>query len=841
MKGKAWFISSEKKDAYLDFYKNNWKLVRDKITNLKIGYDRKDSYLRKYMSTFFEKNGRPYDFIEPFMKTYEYVTTMGFKFELIEEFKDEDIICIGYGKYSFFIVNASEYMVWEHPTDYSNIPMNEILRISLIDSNSPIALAVPQDNARINDYVAVKNEFEDKANEIKTKMELVKQGEHEELAEMNKKIEAEQQKIQKMMNSLEEKKRGMIAVLEVEKKKIELEVAKMQRKITIMTDTIYTIECYLGDTFDINKLREGNRADTKTPMVILQKLRYLDEDLAQFFSIYSDDLDNGRYKIFEQLLKHSDSARDFFLPYDKCMTFFKISKDSRNIGGAKNNLLASYEMFHGEKIGFLIRNYDELYIGYTDHERINISEDMFMKYGYKEQNENVEVKEENTSYTEASSRIFIFSILQGLIDNTDIIDVPKPINLMLDLHNPYIIFSYAMNQIKEQKFGSIDSLIMNCNRLSMVGDDILVLQSLGDSNLSGKATRGREDNYANRTHDCELEDGMNILNFIDGNGTRYVAVKKRYSRKGATSNFRIENNEFIDLTYWNSEFVRYYLSNKEVVSKRLGGENLNFAYFARFLKIAMDFLKQREMEEAELIEKYYPELDNIRDWNVLLSHWKFVNRVRAINDFQAKRFAKCLEKREVPVAVQLFGEGFKFVSPLSEIEFRGIGDDASPRYIKISDFKYEYDYENFVGEKDTSESLEIKLREEYLKLEKARLITLEWMEKHSISFEKIFEGYQKEYFKEDSNWFDKVQYRLVGSWLDEKLTAISYDKEKYFKLYDMDEDSYNYKDFCKYTEFKYIKDIYRIYRDIMDIVCELEEEKFYKETEFESLDKYIVK
>lgn len=46
--------------------------------------------------------------------------------------------------------------------------------------------------------------------------------------------------------------------------------------------------------------------------------------------------------------------------------------------------------------------------------------------------------------------------------------------------------------------------------------------------------------------------------------------------------------------------------------------------------------------ERKRIAAYYPDLDSISDWPVLLSEWKLAKNVREITDYQAKRFAKTL-------------------------------------------------------------------------------------------------------------------------------------------------------------------------------------------------------
>ena len=67
-----------------------------------------------------------------------------------------------------------------------------------------------------------------------------------------------------------------------------------------------------------------------------------------------------------------------------------------------------------------------------------------------------------------------------------------------------------------------------------------------------------------------------------------------------------------------------------------------FASATKYLNTALQYLREREETERKRIAAYYPDLDSISDWPVLLSEWKLAKNVREITDYQAKRFAKTL-------------------------------------------------------------------------------------------------------------------------------------------------------------------------------------------------------
>ena len=110
-------------------------------------------------------------------------------------------------------------------------------------------------------------------------------------------------------------------------------------------------------------------------------------------------------------------------------------------------------------------------------------------------------------------------------------------------------------------------------------------------------------------------------------------------QRDAHALFRVYTDEFVNLTYMNSVWLRYVIT-----TRNLGGYGRmgQYAEVIRYLNKALDFVKEREIEEKGLIEQYYPALSSDPDWPVKLSEWKLEHNVRNITDYQAKRFAKTL-------------------------------------------------------------------------------------------------------------------------------------------------------------------------------------------------------
>ncbi len=65
------------------------------------------------------------------------------------------------------------------------------------------------------------------------------------------------------------------------------------------------------------------------------------------------------------------------------------------------------------------------------------------------------------------------------------------------------------------------------------------------------------------------------------------------------------------------------------------------------LNKALEFVREREKVEREIILTEHPGLDCIHDWPAVLSEWKLDKGVRQITAYQAKRFARHIKMREV--------------------------------------------------------------------------------------------------------------------------------------------------------------------------------------------------
>ena len=72
---------------------------------------------------------------------------------------------------------------------------------------------------------------------------------------------------------------------------------------------------------------------------------------------------------------------------------------------------------------------------------------------------------------------------------------------------------------------------------------------------------------------------------------------------------------------------------------------VTYAYAIRYLNTALDYIRDREKKEKELLDAIDPKICEDPDWPVKLSEWKLSNDerpVREMNEFQSKRFARSM-------------------------------------------------------------------------------------------------------------------------------------------------------------------------------------------------------
>ena len=99
----------------------------------------------------------------------------------------------------------------------------------------------------------------------------------------------------------------------------------------------------------------------------------------------------------------------------------------------------------------------------------------------------------------------------------------------------------------------------------------------------------------------------------------------------------------LNLTYLNSIYVLYAIKNRKVGGWTVGGKRIDYANSIEYLNIALEFLRERERKEAEMLTKY---MDLYPEWQVDLSQWRIEHQYHKLTDARAQKFAKYVRKKE---------------------------------------------------------------------------------------------------------------------------------------------------------------------------------------------------
>lgn len=601
------------------------------------------------------------------------------------------------------IPHPEQFLDFTPAKDYSTLTP-AALRAQL-NASGDIAAIVPADAGSKLTQQDVQSELDAKISELnalKQEMEDVKNANVDGLVELRRQMEELQAK-------MEAKKNEMMAELEARKAEMERVKEQMEGQIYLLSSQIYAIQCYAGEVVKFTKIRDGKNAPDTEPIVIHQKLRFLDEDLGRLASLY--EIQWEKLDLFEEFLKHSPAALDTFAPNERCVMLVRLSRTGKQQGRDDrlpySNLLTDYEYFHGRTVGIIIRNGENLYLGWTDEDKVHISDDLIISQVIEETSAAPEFKsdfdrerwerrqkeEKKRVLDGLISRSFIYNILQGVIDNSPILPLPEGVKL--NKQSEYVIYSVADKWLADCRFESFTTLVERCNEKVTKGDMLLSVQHLIAEPGYGKHytgawenPRGRGDR--NRTHDCyvsdctiypanliEFDEPVTMLRYGYGNGFTsvtpkegshlapgtkileefvqqarhiYVSVEKSESgylgRTPARANFEVHDHEFINLTYMNSVWLEWVITNKSLGGWTIQGHPVDYAYAIRYLKTALDFVRKREAQEKELLDAVDTGICKDPDWPVRLSEWKMEKGVRVLTEYQAKRFATAAKKED---------------------------------------------------------------------------------------------------------------------------------------------------------------------------------------------------
>lgn len=670
--------------------------------------------------------------IEEYKQLFGFSETFGQAVQAAEWYDEYAIVYIGNPQAGLFVVDPGKYLEFLPARSYEDVSPAE-LKAQLLPASQEDGSAgiISVDGAMTTTESQVKSQLTEAEKEMQTlehQMEDVKGAKSGELAAMKAEIEA-------MKAKMEARKEELMTVLRQKMDEMEAQKEKLEDQIYLLDSQIFAIRCYAGETASFAAIRTGKPAPVTEPVVVHQKLRFLDEELGKLASLYTIQWED--LHLFEEFLKHSPIALDTFAPNQRCIVLVRLSRTGKELGrdnsehGTYQNLLKAYDYYHGRTIGILIRNGENLYLGWTDDDYVKIDDDFvnnvvdvtvdapperaFLfeseKKHYKEQQRTKKKK----AMSDILSRLFVANILQGIVDHSDLLPLPEGVRF--DKESPYIRYALADTWLDDGRFGDFTKIIERCNASVTAGDMLLTVQKLvpeherswGSSawpspDRPWENSRGRGD--ANRTHDCsvsdctlypanlvEFDEPVEYADFEQKHGTQgwwpmrdtrasferkaardpaylsevrnieyhtepgrrhvFVSVKKeenwrRYGmpyERQPRSNFELYDEEYINLTYMNSVWLGWVITQKKLGGWRIGGKEVDYAYAIKYLKTAMDFIRDREESEKALIDAIDPTVCQDAEWPLKLSEWKMEKGVRTITAYQAKRFVKAYREK----------------------------------------------------------------------------------------------------------------------------------------------------------------------------------------------------
>jgi len=561
------------------------------------------------------------------------------------------LIYMGNPRKGIPVMNPGNYLTYIPERDYSNITPAQMQLALCAHTDLTVSGLIPQEAEYTMTVKGAQHALDNHVealSEYKKRMEQTQKCESPELVEMKRQIEALQKEMYAKRDEL---------MAQMQEKLYELEETKfrLESQIYLLDSQIYSMLCYAGETIKFTKIRSGKNAPMEEPIVIHQKLNFLDEALGRLASLYTikwEEIDQ-----FETFLAHHPLALETFAPNERCVTLVRLSRTSTKLGmgtdqfGHYNNIMETYEYYHGATVGIIIRNGENLYFGWTEQDRVDILDDLIIGHTIIDVQPDVPPKftfeSDRRRYIENErrakkkimdgivSRKFVYSILQGVVDNTDML--PLPNGIKLDKQSEYVIYAIADHWLTDNRFGSLRDIVSKANEIVHAGDIVLTTQCLvperehswnGHYDPRWHNARGRGDR--NRTHDCEVDDctiyPVNLVEFdpnyfeahytkngstyraspswrnacsredldeymkcnypevteyeveeLEGTRHVFVSVQKgsvnyhTWEQTTARANFELHSDEYINLNNLSSVHIEYAITNRNVVENFLVG------------------------------------------------------------------------------------------------------------------------------------------------------------------------------------------------------------------------------------------------------------------------------
>lgn len=508
---------------------------------------------------------------------------------------------------------------------YEGFAIIEVYSKAYIVPEELLAIVEQTDDVAIGNEIVVKSYnqlvLKDQLEDAKNLIEKVSKFEDEAFAEQLATINNLKAEMEAQITSMYEMQAKMMAELQEK-------IKAYEHELLIMRSDLTAFEYRNGLTVNFMNIHKGTNAPTQQPIIIHQKLIYLDEDLPRLKDLYDEHAGS-----LEVALKHSPALLEHICPTSKGITFLKM----RNSAGSfelNNTVMEFVRDTMPNEVGVLIRNGENTWLTWLDSQDISLSKDSFTSKS----------SDEETSLSLVQSRYYLFNLIMGLIERNEILQLDHvPTNMFADAS---IIWSNADSQITDSTYVELGKIIPILNQYSKADDPIYVLNSFTDSATytgrygPGTTKRGRGDNAL--TDNTSVETGLNKIKGIDYFSDftyRFYVGGEKYSwhcdddKSKISPSLYIENDEFINLKFINSNLINYYIHTKRIGKVSNSGRYVDYSHMLPIL-----FGMKKALEEQEKVDRLHIVAQDY-DLNLLTS-FKIIHDVRVVTPYQAKRYSK---------------------------------------------------------------------------------------------------------------------------------------------------------------------------------------------------------
>ena len=488
-----------------------------------------------------------------------------------------------------------------------------------------LAIVEQTDDVAIGNEIVVKSYnqlvLKDQLEDAKELIEKVSKFEDEAFAGQLATINNLKAEMEAQITAMYEKQAKMMA-------EIQEKIKRYEHELLIMRSDLTAFEYRNGLTVNFMNIHKGTNAPTQQPIIIHQKLIYLDEDLPRLKDLYDEQAGS-----LEVALKHSPALLEHICPTSKGITFLKM-RNSAGRFDLNNTVMEFVRDTMPNEVGVLIRNGENTWLTWLDSQDISLPEDSFTSKS----------SDEETSLSLVQSRYYLFNLIMGLIERNEILQLDHvPTNMFADAS---IIWSNADSQITDSTYVELGEIIPILNQYSKTDDPIYVLNSFTDSATytgrygPGTTKRGRGDNAL--TDNTSVKEGLNKIKGIDYFSDftyRFYVGGEKYlwhwddDKSKINPSLYIENDEFINLKFINSNLINYYIHTKRIGKVSNSGRYVDYSHMLPIL-----FGMKKALEEQEKVDRLHIVAQDY-DLNLLTS-FKIIHDVRVVTPYQAKRYSK---------------------------------------------------------------------------------------------------------------------------------------------------------------------------------------------------------